>query len=432
MSSTPCVRSQSSMKAMKGRSTSGTTGLGTVVVSGRSRVPSPPARMRACIRPRPPRSRRGPRRSAGRRPRRSGPRRSPRRGRGSCARRRAASRACSSAIAARSSSPNSGHSVTSTTASAPSTAASAEAAKLDAPEQLARLLLGDRVVGAHLRARGLQPRGEHERGGLAHVVRVRLEREAEQRDLLAHQRPEVLLELVHDAPLLQLVDLDHRVEQLEVVARVAGELLERGDVLGEAVWRSAAGGDHRVAARHLERVDRARVALARSSPVTRTHARPRRSAGGPSGRSASPGAPSAASTPGRSRSGTRNIARSTWSAPLTRSQCVSFVDFAVRPRRHARDEPDVAEQSSHTVGQLVADRAPLEDHARPAVDERPRAVALPEAGEERPLSLERLLPGEIGDALRRRRCGRGRAAAVHQAATIRDGQRPRASLSASA
>src|SRR6187551_2896073 len=47
-SSTPWPRSQSSMKAMNGRSTSGTTGLGTREVSGRSRVPSPPARMRAC------------------------------------------------------------------------------------------------------------------------------------------------------------------------------------------------------------------------------------------------------------------------------------------------------------------------------------------------------------------------------------------------
>src|SRR4051812_15481431 len=48
MSSTPWRRSQSSMKTMNGRSTSGTTGLGTVVVSGRRRVPSPPARMSAC------------------------------------------------------------------------------------------------------------------------------------------------------------------------------------------------------------------------------------------------------------------------------------------------------------------------------------------------------------------------------------------------
>src|SRR5829696_5487076 len=47
-SSTPWPRSQSSMNAMKGRSTSGTTGFGTVEVSGRSRVPSPPARISAC------------------------------------------------------------------------------------------------------------------------------------------------------------------------------------------------------------------------------------------------------------------------------------------------------------------------------------------------------------------------------------------------
>ena len=49
-------------------------------------------------------------------------------------------------------------------------------------------------------------------------------------------------ELRDHAPLLQLVDLDHRVEQLEVVARVAGELLERGDVLGEARAAEADAG----------------------------------------------------------------------------------------------------------------------------------------------------------------------------------------------
>src|SRR5215213_9424445 len=47
-SSTPWPRSHSSMKTMKGRSTSGTTGFGTAEVSGRSRVPSPPARISAC------------------------------------------------------------------------------------------------------------------------------------------------------------------------------------------------------------------------------------------------------------------------------------------------------------------------------------------------------------------------------------------------
>jgi hypothetical protein len=37
-----------SMYVMNGRPTSGTTGLGIVEVSGRRRVPSPPARINAC------------------------------------------------------------------------------------------------------------------------------------------------------------------------------------------------------------------------------------------------------------------------------------------------------------------------------------------------------------------------------------------------
>src|ERR1700750_1862166 len=47
--STPWTRSQSSMKVKKGRPASGITGLGTVCVSGRRRVPSPPASTSACM-----------------------------------------------------------------------------------------------------------------------------------------------------------------------------------------------------------------------------------------------------------------------------------------------------------------------------------------------------------------------------------------------
>ena len=78
------------------------------------------------------------------------------------------------------------------------------------------------ATGSYARTRGavgLQARGEDERGRLAHVVGVRLEREAEQRDALADERAEVLLELGDHAALLELVDLDHRGQQLEVVAR---------------------------------------------------------------------------------------------------------------------------------------------------------------------------------------------------------------------
>src|SRR6202049_2389797 len=53
-SSIPCWRSHSSMNEMNGLSTSGTTGLGTVEVSGRRRVPSPPPRLTACMASPPP------------------------------------------------------------------------------------------------------------------------------------------------------------------------------------------------------------------------------------------------------------------------------------------------------------------------------------------------------------------------------------------
>src|SRR3954470_1991854 len=52
-SSTPWLLSHSSMYARNGRSTSGTIGLGTVEVRGRSRGPSPPTRITACTRPPP-------------------------------------------------------------------------------------------------------------------------------------------------------------------------------------------------------------------------------------------------------------------------------------------------------------------------------------------------------------------------------------------
>src|SRR5437867_295914 len=44
----------------------------------------------------------------------------------------------------------------------------------------------------------------------------------------------MLFELRNDAPLLQLVDLDDRGKQLEVITGVSGELLERRDILAEA------------------------------------------------------------------------------------------------------------------------------------------------------------------------------------------------------
>jgi hypothetical protein len=52
----------------------------------------------------------------------------------------------------------------------------------------------------------------------------------------------VLPELPDDASLLELVHLDYSREQLEVVARVGSELLERRGVLGEAAASVADSG----------------------------------------------------------------------------------------------------------------------------------------------------------------------------------------------
>ena len=97
-----------------------------------------------------------------------------------------------------------------------------------------RRAVGDRIPRRDLRALGQQATGEDEARRLAHVVRAGLEREPEERDPLAAKRPESPLELPDDAPLLELVDLDDGVQELEVVARVRRELLERERVLGEA------------------------------------------------------------------------------------------------------------------------------------------------------------------------------------------------------
>src|SRR5262245_4129561 len=94
--------------------------------------------------------------------------------------------------------------------------------------------VGDRVPGRDLRALRAQPPGEDEARRLAHVVRAGLESEAQQCDPLAAERADTPLELADHAPLLQLVDLDHGVQELEVVARVRRELLQRERVLREA------------------------------------------------------------------------------------------------------------------------------------------------------------------------------------------------------
>ena len=71
---------------------------------------------------------------------------------------------------------------------------------------------------------------------------MRLEGQPEQRDATVAQRPEMVLELADHPALLELVDLDHAGQQLEGVAGVAGQLLQRGDVLREAAAAVADAG----------------------------------------------------------------------------------------------------------------------------------------------------------------------------------------------
>ena len=76
-----------------------------------------------------------------------------------------------------------GHSVTSTAASAPASAAALDVRDLDAVEGPSAV--GDRIPRADVGALGEQPAREHEARRLAHVVGVGLEGEPEQRDRLA-------------------------------------------------------------------------------------------------------------------------------------------------------------------------------------------------------------------------------------------------------
>ena len=99
------------------------------------------------------------------------------------------------------------------------------------------MALHERIPGSHVGALGDEPRGEDDRGRVAHVVRLRLEGQPEQRDRLPAQVAEVLLELPDEPPLLELVHLHDRSQKLEVVAAVAGEELEEGDVLRIAASR---------------------------------------------------------------------------------------------------------------------------------------------------------------------------------------------------
>src|SRR5262245_2888560 len=233
-SSTPWRRSHSSMYARNGRSTSGSTGLGTVTVSGRNRVPSPPTRITACTAaPSPlPDALVDQARGADRR----GIERVAPVDEDIAGHRLGDLREVHGLELLPLGHEHDGVGV--------ADAAERVVGEVEAGHKPPRFALGDRVVRADLRAGGLEPCAEDERRRLAHVVGVRLERQPEQRDALADERAEVLLELADDTALLELVDLDDGVEELEVVAGIARELLEGRHILRETIVHSQAPGRH--------------------------------------------------------------------------------------------------------------------------------------------------------------------------------------------
>src|SRR3954471_3546635 len=223
-SSTPWPRSQSSMNVRNGRPARGMTGFGTVRVSGRSRVPSPPARTSACI--------------GGSAPH-------------ALVREAGGGERLAVEVVAAVDDQRRLHGVLYIVrpvevlelwplgdehrAVGALERLERRVADLHARAEHARgALPRHRVVRAHVRALALEPAGEHEAGGLTDVVGVRLERHAEERDLLAHEAVQMLLQLADGAPLLELVYFDDGGEELEVVAGVAGELFEGGDVFRKA------------------------------------------------------------------------------------------------------------------------------------------------------------------------------------------------------
>ena len=143
-------------------------------------------------------------------------------GRACCARRSGPASASSARRRAQSTSASCGHSVTSTTASAPARASSM-VARLSTPCR--SRAVDDGIPGA----RRLPPRPAagpaRTRLGASRMSSVcGLKASPSSATFLSRSEPRWLVELPDHAPLLQLVHLDHRVEELEVVAGVRCQL----------------------------------------------------------------------------------------------------------------------------------------------------------------------------------------------------------------
>ncbi len=136
----------------------------------------------------------------------------------------------------KSSQRNSSHSVTSTTASAPVAASYGVGAQLEAGDEVAGLLARAVVVRPYVRTFLEQATRDEDRGRVAQVVGVGLEREAPQPDGDAGETspPHRVPDLVDHALVLGAVHVDDTGEQLEVVPGRARDVQQRRDVLREA------------------------------------------------------------------------------------------------------------------------------------------------------------------------------------------------------
>ena len=173
--------------------------------------------------------------------------------------------ASSSRTASQSTSASCGHSVTITAASAPAAASSTASATCSTPSSPRACATGSQH--AHVRALGEQASREHEAGASRTSSVFGLKARPSSAIVVPRSEPELLRELADHAALLELVHLDHRVQQLEVIPRVCRELLQGQRVFREARAAEADAGPQEARADPAVEPDRLRRPCTTSAPV---------------------------------------------------------------------------------------------------------------------------------------------------------------------
>ncbi len=97
-----------------------------------------------------------------------------------------------------------------------------------------RIVHGRRIVHAHARPRRVQELNHLEALGLAHIVGIGLEGQAEHGHRLVVEGAQGLGDALHEVGGALAVDLDHRAQELEVIAEPPRGVNERVHVFGKA------------------------------------------------------------------------------------------------------------------------------------------------------------------------------------------------------